>query len=933
MTTAATASFTKLVMEAGSKLVVPSASKVTIKDIEGAATSAINYEDGFTPVSVTGNANGTITFTGAGKFTDGQHLFTSKTANLACFKIAEASCPDEIYEYTVSRTGNNVYLRSVKLYLSPDGENVHKMATWADVVSSINAANDKDAHYAIRLLGDYDIGGAMTMPKKGTYTALNIMADAETALTFVGNSITLTGDTMFTNVALSALKKSGTSYNPVAYKINAGAYMLYLYNVTGSEITNITSKSSVLLDNTDIAGSVSAANLLINSSTISDKVTVTGNLNVGPDAVVFGDLTADKITVPDFETSHLTLAKGKKFTIGKTGFASEDKLTVAFKEPGKESNVVFDNGMEVASITGNYYGNIVLQDQEDLSVIRSGNKLIAGQTNMLYILEDDAGNTTLYASLKDIMSEITRIGNAKADYTIYITESEEITGALPLPAAKKYHSIKFKSSKETVTLYLTGDIKMTGNLEFSAGVNVVKKNAKTGALLPININAGAYYFTTYNYINAGNVTGANGGAAFWSGADISGKINVAELNVGGTIVLGEKASLTAAKIYSSDETVLEYQYKNASKIKVGTFIGSQSLGVRLMDGELIYEFPDGNFDVMNITGDYDIDMVMLYGEDGYYPNYSVVRSGNKLIAGATADMYVLVAFEDDEDVEGELSLYVSLKDIMTEINRINNPEGIYSVWLAYDETITGALPLPAAKKYATIMFDVLEEDSEVTINLTGDIKCTGDLIISENIQLRKINAKTNAELPLNVTIGTYYFAVYSPINVGKVTGNGIAYFPNLVNVTGSINVENLFIERQIVLGDKATLAASYVFTKGENAEIIYPYKNASKIKLSVMFAMDGSPLKITLLDENGNLITLTEDYAGKVLMAKCGDASLITIGNTLPEGYYPVLTSKGALTIGIVEDTVDAENEAIVSEEIAAKLAILEEMRSLYPAA
>ena len=930
MTTAATASFTKLVMEANSKLVVPSASKVTIKDIEGVAASAIYYEEGFTPVSVTGNANGTITFTGESKFTDGQHLFTSKTANLACFKIAEASCPDELYEYTVSRTGNNVYLRSVKLYLSPDGENVYKMATWADVVSSINAANNKNAQYVIKLLGDYDIGGAMTMPKKGTYAALSIMADTETDLTFVGNSITLTGDTMFTNVALSALKKSGTSYNPVAYKINAGAYMLYLYNVTGSEITNITSKSSVLFDNTDIAGSVSAANLLINSSTINDKVTVTGNLNVGPDAVVLGDLTADKITVPDSETSRLTLTYGKKFTIGKTGFASEDKLTVAFKEPGKESNVVFDNGMEVAAITGNYYGNIVLQGQEDLSVIRSGNKLIAGQTNMLYILEDDAGNTTLYANLKDIMSEITRIGNANGNYTIYLSENEEITGARPLPTAKKYHSITFKPSEGDVTLYLTGDIKLTGNIWFSAGVNVVKKNAKTGALLPININAGAYYFTTYNYINAGNVNGAKGGAAFWSGADISGKINVAELNVGGTIVLGEKASLTAAKIYSSDETVLEYQYKNASKIKVGTFIGGQSLGVRLMDGELIYEFPDGNFDVMNITGDYDIDMVMLYGEDDYYSDYSVVRSGNKLIAGIADDMYILWAYENEDDEEGKPSLYASLKDMMTEINRINNPEGYYTVCLAHDETIKGALPLPAAKKYGTIEFNSLESAGNVTVNLTGDIKSTGNLVISPYVQLKKINAKTNAELPINVNIGTYDFAVYSAINVGKVTGKGIAVFADYVNVTGSINVQYIGFNNKIVLEDKASLTATFVVTSGENSEIIYPYKNASKIKLGAIY---GDPFTITLLDENGNPVTLTEDYAGKVLMAKCGDASLITIGNTMPEGYYPVLTSKGALTIGIIIEELSSANEAIVSEEYAEKIAEIEKMSSLFPAA
>ncbi len=892
MTTAATANFTELSMDANAKLIVPSSSKVTIKDIMAVPSSAIYYEDGFTPVSITGKAEGTVTFTGANRFTDGQLLFTSSAANLACFKVAEENWPDDTYDYTVSRTGSNVYLRSVKIVLS-DGENVYQMATWADVISSINAANNKTATYVIALLGNYDIDGAMTMPKAGTYEALNITSandpytgkSVNANLTFVGTAITLTGNTMFTDIEVSALRKSGTNYVPVAYNITAGSNQLWLENVSGN-ITNITSTNNVFLDGTDVAGNVNAKNMLITDSAVMGNVTLTGNFTIGTNAVVGENLTADQITSLDSESSNLTLTYGKKFTIGKTGFANAEKLTVRFVETkGEEMCVEVAIGEVIGSITGDYYGNIVINDSP-LHVVRSGNNLVA-VAGAMYVL-DDGTNETMYLSLKDVMTEITRIGNKNANYEITLSASETITGAFPLPAANKYHSITFKPSGEDVTLSLTGDITLTGNVWFMGGVHVEKINAKTNAPLPININVGAYTFTTYNYVNVGNVNGAKGIASFWSDADVSGNINVAELNIGGEINLSDKSSLTATKIYSSDDTTLVYPYKNAAKVKVGTFIGDP-LTVKLMDGISEYAYPaDKVFDVMNITGDYEKGMVVLNGQS----ELSVVRSVNKLVAGNTADMIKVTYgdFNSSGDWTNYELLFANLKDVMTEINRRNKPDVNYIVYINNDMSITGALPLPAVGKYAGLWFWT-DNENGVTLTLTGDITMTGELYFEKGVNVKKVNAKGD-DLPININVGKYKFLVYEFINVNNVNGvQGTAYFGNSANISGTVNVNELTIGGTVTLGNTASITANELNVASDTV-LVYPYKSAAKVKVGTF---TGSPLTVKLMDGDEeydyptdtifDVMNITGDYVqGKVKINGHNELSVVRSGNKLVAG-------------------------------------------------
>jgi len=894
MTTAATANFTELLMDSNSKLIVPSSSKVTIKDIMAVPSSAIYYEDGFTPVSITGKAEGTVTFTGANRFTDGQLLFTSSAANLACFKVAEENWPDDTYDYTVSRTGSNVYLRSVKLILS-DGENVYKMATWADVISSINAANNKVA-YSITLLGNYDIDGAMTMPKAGTYEALNITSANDANLTFVGTAITLTGNTMFTDIEVSALRKSGTNYVPVAYNITAGANQLWLTNVSGN-ITNITSTNNVFLDGTDVAGNVNAKNMLITNSAVMGNVTVTGNFTIGTNAVVGENLTADQITSLDSESSKLTLTYGKKFIIGKTGFANAEKLTVRFVETkGEEMGVEVASGEVIGSITGDYYGNIVI-DGSSLYVIRSDNKLVAGNTaDMIKVTYGDfnsSGNWTnyelLFANLKDVMTEINRRNKSDVGYTVYINNDMTITGALPLPAAGKYAGLWFRTKNANgVTLSLTGDITMTGDLYFDAGVTVKKVNAK-GDDLPININVGKYELFVQEFINVNNVNCAQGDVSFMSGAKINGTVNVNLLGIDGTVTLGNTASLTVNEWCNSSGATLEYPYKSAAKVKVGTFTGSP-LTVKLMDGDEEYDYPtDKVFDVMNITGDYAKDMVVIDGHD----ELSVVRSGNKLVAGNTADM-IKVTYGDFNSLGDWTNyelLFANLKDVMTEINRRNKSDVGYTVYINNDMTITGALPLPAAGKYAGLRFET-DNENGVTLSLTGDITMTGDVVFGYDVKVKKINATTKADLPININVGKYELWVYEFINVNNINGvQGTAHFENSAKISGNVNVNLLGTDGTVTLGNTASLTVNELYASN-GATLVYPYKSAAKVKVGTFTnaaltvkLMDGDEEYDYPTDTIFDVMNITGDYVqGKVKINGQSELSVVRSGNKLVAG-------------------------------------------------
>ena len=186
---------------------------VTIKKLlTGETGSKITLSDGFKPITISGNASGSIALTGIKVPVTTQILNSSKCA-LGAFDVTEIQ----------SGTGNYALTRnSAKVYCQPANLDLDgvKFVTFADVVNEIE--NDgKAIDYTVTLDGDYANGAAFKFPKAGTYELMTINLD-DHKFTFTGN-ITLTGNTVIEDGTFYAEKLNNRTkeYEPVKYTISS----------------------------------------------------------------------------------------------------------------------------------------------------------------------------------------------------------------------------------------------------------------------------------------------------------------------------------------------------------------------------------------------------------------------------------------------------------------------------------------------------------------------------------------------------------------------------------------------------------------------------------------------------------------------------------------------------------------------------------------
>lgn len=328
---------------------------ITVKDIKGNKAedfdASISYAENAKPITITGNAYGTVivhTYSSEG-FTDGQKLFTAKTADMSVFKLNESDVPDDGYDYTLTRNVSNLCVAKV-VFEVKTGEETLKFAKWADIISAINARNNKSAEYTVTFLDDVNIGGALTMPKAGTFGKLTITSKKPgDVLAFTGN-ITLTGETVLDNVCLVGLKKTKTGNNAVGYSISAGNYPLtvkgnmhdiplvdFIDDVDDNAgILSITSKSVVNLILSNVHGNISAAELNATGSWIGGNVTVTKTADLSGIGIQ-GSLTANDIVIGDEaeEVEELSSA-----AMPRTGFTGQ---TVAATNSNVAGNLTAKN--------------------------------------------------------------------------------------------------------------------------------------------------------------------------------------------------------------------------------------------------------------------------------------------------------------------------------------------------------------------------------------------------------------------------------------------------------------------------------------------------------------------------------------------------------------------------------------------------------------
>lgn len=881
---------------------------VTFNNIESDDTNglviAYNTEN-FTPVTVTGNITGSIWLAmidggeELGRFTNGQTVLKAPDADLSKLVVPEFCLPSGNVEYALERKGSDVVISGAVFQLvkaGAGGNETKKYTSWYDAVAEIESSEKAapGGMYVVELLGDADVGGALTMPKTKTYQSLIIGSqntnDIKT-LTFTGN-ITLTGNTAFWGLGLDSVKNKES----VPFSITAGRNGLMLNQAEG-RIKNVTSSGLVQLYDTSIEGNVTGGTVIVgDGSIISANSTNSANafnainaaegavpsINAfepsevdGTDVTVGGNLTAREVlgiadqslTVKGIinakgivagRDAGLVVYKGRRvpLDIGKDGFyENSQQLSLTILDPETDKTVQITEDTVIGSIDGKYADQLVpdnsnLDDTEADSyyIIKSGKKLIAKPKNAEGLVEVSVnGKTAYYKSLEDAVKDINSTGKKTDSYVIKLN-GDISASKLPLPYANRYKKLTFTSDRR-IAVTVRNDITLTGDLLLDRGVNVKKVNS-SGEQVPISVNVGKYNLEAYqlgcgmgekNYIANISGSGTFKLGDFVPDTFISGNVDVGtfilpEVN---HVFLGDNASFDC-DIEAGNRKNLAYPSAIADRVKLGDINGE----LAILFSDRVYAEGDK---IAVLTGDITYDQVYLVGTD-----LVAARSGNDLVAVKRED--VVWGVTRDENGNWVERLYDSPESAMQDITRLNCSNSDYMVSISKKEYNIAKLPLPAAGTYNSVGLGSVCERS--TINVTSDITLTGDLYIAENLFVNKVSK--GKVVPISINAGSYDFECHEPLScedfisqIANISSTGKVHLFNNTKVSGRIKVGQLVLTNNLTLGEKASFEGSIEMTMTSLA-LKYPLSIAKKIKLNEI---------------QGNLGTLTVDIEG----VKAGD--------------------------------------------------------------
>ncbi|MCI5905596.1 MAG: hypothetical protein MRZ61_10695 [Oscillospiraceae bacterium] len=927
----------------------------TVKSIVGNNVNGmaeIVYGEGAKPITVTGSASGYILISTYDRngFTDGQKVLTAKTADMSVFELNSSNVPQDGFDYVLTRKGSDLCVgKAVFEFAMSDPETSTeyakvKMATWSDFVSSVNAKNN-GFEYTVYLLDNVDVGGALTMPKAGTFSKLKIRSDSNYTyeLTFTGN-ITLTGNTCFEGLVLSSVKVSKGDLTRVKFSISAGNNDLTLNGITWyseAGISGITSKGNVSLSDVTVSGNLTAGSLYTSGSFVTGNVTVSNRTSLDY-LCVDGNFSTGELWAN--ENSYLRVVKGKKFTIGKGGFSADsDKLTLEIINA--DFTKYTPKSLEtIGTISGTYAKNIQLAAEcggETLTVVRSGNNLVAAPSENL-VKMTRGEKSYLYSSYEDAIKDITSMADPDAVYYIYFS-GETTIPKLTMPAAKKYRGLFFATEDESAVINTNSDLSITGS--FYIGSNVtVNKLGKNGSITDMNINVGTN--TLFLYDNAqvsykdgashiGKLSGSKGSRInILNGGyvEISGAVSADDLEFYGELTLGDKSSLNVSNF--KGDGVLKYPFKNASKMKFGNIWYDGSLKFDSTDDTVI----DNGTYVANITGTLDTfirvgDMPPVWTDEDINvaaDGYQAVRSGNKLVVVNNINNAVRLV----NTYSNQEYYYDTFESAMKDITRMNSKDARYAVYIKGDMTVS-KIALPAANKYAALDIRTVDPNAPVTITTASDLALTGDLYIPANVTVNKTD-KSGKIVPMNVNTGNYYLICNGYLSkgdgvsqVGNISGKGKINLSKDVNITGNVNVGTFYALSNVTLSDKSSFTSATFFAGGGSFN--YPAKNAAKIKLgdifksgAVIFPMFGEGKQVAAVTGDfpdgaiifGNEHSYDELYkavrtGSKIIIRKSADAVIMTDGDGVDRAYsYPedaitdiarINNASGEYTINLTE--------------------------------
>ena len=754
---------------------------------------------------------------------------------------------------------------------------------WSDVLAAIskNSKTDKGAAYTVEVGEDTNIGGTFRMPAARTFSSLRFTGQGSGTLKFTGG-ITLTGTTAFDNITLESLKNN----KPSDFTVSAGRNALVLLNVEG-KIKTVSSSAAVSLYKTTV-GSINADTVKINGD-----VNVEGNLTArtaleftGEDETldVKGTINTAKLCSDYSGTRIVVYDQGKNkypLVIGKNGVeVGSDKIKLVLSDaPESVSEMI------IGTITGKYSDDLVLNNgKADYDIVKSNGKLVAVEdsSQLVEVTNNTSGKKSRYLTLDDAVREISANGTSADSYTIKLDPKmfSDPIAKLPLPTAGKYDTIIFKADSN-VTIRTTGDIALTGDLELdNITVKKVKVTGKkentTETTVPVSVNLGKYSLALLSdsalspdengTSQIANVSGKGGLTLSGINAAVSGRLTVDTLTLADSNVVfeGRNSAFTGAVSVASS---------NGEQVSVFTYDKSIAKNIKLsgvVSGQLTIDIKDikEGDTIASLDKEYLENTVIL--KDG---TLSAVRSGNLLVAEASDN-----AVKTVESPDGSVRIYSDLASAMNDISRINHKDSEFTVTTA-DNTLTA---LPRAGSYSKLIIN--GKSDETLITLKSGLTLTGDLELSSNVQLIKVNTRQERQ-PLSINVGKYTLTIDSTeLNIASLSGTGTFKTNGTCRITGRAAVETFDAENNSIIFEGRSAALNSNVNISGNVEFVYDNINTANIKFKELTFSDAGKLtfKADNITSGTKLASVTGDYIkDNAVIAEHNELSVVRSGSYL----------------------------------------------------
>lgn len=838
---------------------------------------------------------------------------------------------------------------------------------WEDV---LKVMNNKNTDYVVYLNNDVTIK-KLTFPTAAKAKSIAVYSPRGKTITTDAASVTLPINTTFNNISIESTAKTfaitasknldiSDLRSEKLKTLKGGAKSILTFN-EGAHNTvkaDISGFGTIAFDKcteAELLGTVKATTLKLNDSATvivkNNSVTFTNIEIAGEEAIMTSICCGDDNFKPITVTGNITAENNaSKIRIYKrvekhiVSFSAEQ--TVLTAKTASFANVeVFEGSMPEGEI--NY----------TLARVGSDIKLLAEKLKVVTLYDEGGMNETVYAQWSDVLSTIA--ANAKAgqkdnEYHVTLLDDYNMNGVFKMPAAKTYSSLNFSSEQSVKTITFTGNITLTGftifnNIKLDAQKKAGKEFKPTDFTIAAGKNPLQFEYVTADIksitssdkveltgvtvgavtansvkVWANNESGMLGYAAMgaaWDGktaptttVNITGNLTVktllelknnSSLSVGGIINAGE--------IFALDDTVLVV--KQQAKGKNALVIGKNGFDNKSGKIKFVLVDPETektaeiteNLILGTIAGPYADQLVPSNDNLTEADSYYIIKDGKNLIAKPKATEGLVTVL-----VNGKKAYYKSLDDAIKDINATGSKDDTVTIMLTQDmfSKPIAKLPLPSAGKYAML---ILKADSDVTINITGDIALTGHLLVEDKISINKVKVTgkgdnmTTEVVPVSINVGKYILYLYGKCSadpetganrIVNISGPGLFNINNDTVITGKVNGTDVWGKGiDITLDGKNAAFAGIIH--GSDLTLTYDKSISKNVKFK---DISSSTIKLVIKDgenaiavnENDIIAAITGDFVGSNVIVNDSNLKIVRSGNNLKAVKEENVVSVGA---------------------------------------